>query len=203
MSSNKENGMPKGSDIAEIMNVFFHYSHAIDSARLDEMAALWTEDGGGAIYYRHPNGKDLIMTDQQRADGKASGCAFTGRANIASYMAGLGVKEPKKRSPGPNFDGGPTIRHFISNIWVKEVVGDTAKATAYWWGDDAPGGPGDEKRGTYEWFLKRVDGEWKIHWSTWIVDGPRDFPCTLADDSIPLPEDGTFGVTPNKENPDF
>ena len=197
-------GAPSGADIAEITNVFMHYSHAIDSARLDEMASLWTEDGGAAVYYRAPNGNDLVMTDQPRPDGKTSGAAVSGRVNVASFMEGLGVTGPVARSKGPNWEGGASIRHFITNVWVKEVNGDTAKATAYWHGDiDVMDGPGASKKGSYEWYFKRVNGEWKIHWACWIVDGPREYPTTIADPSIPLPEDGTFGVTPTIENPVF
>ncbi|GKY87389.1 nuclear transport factor 2 family protein [Sinisalibacter aestuarii] len=189
-----QDGTDRIHSIVEIQNLFGHYANALDSGRISEAASLWTEDGGAAVYYRTEDGTGLVLTDQPHPQGKADGCVFMGRENLVSYWGAFGLGGDLPRAKGLEYDGN-NFRHQISSIWVKEVVGDTAKASAFW--------GGQERRGIYEWFLKRVEGEWKIHWSTYVLDGPRDYPCTLVNPDFPLPEDGSFGVTPSLANPSF
>lgn len=99
----------------QVEDLFFHEAELLDAWKLDEWLGLLTED---ATYYVPPNDKP---------EGDARFTLFT----IADDM--LRLKERIIRLKDPNchaeFPHSRT-RRLISNVRIKNIVGDTATATA-------------------------------------------------------------------------
>jgi len=79
-------------------------THAGDRYRLEDLAALFTEDGILEIRGREP---------------------ARGRAAIVAALSAPGG-EPRATPNGRFF-----VRHFVTNVWIEELTADAARVSSY------------------------------------------------------------------------
>lgn len=128
----------------DIRTLIARCAHCADRGRLDDFAALFTEDGTLEIAGREPlRGREAIRT-------------FLGAAKTA--LAGASVR--------------PLIRHHVSSVVIDVESPETATATSYFFvvterGPDHWGSYRDDfARAGDRWLFRRrsvrVDGRWEL-----------------------------------------
>lgn len=183
--------LKSAADVVEIEQLLFGFGEAMDSGRLDELAGMFTPDGGLGHYTQDPATSRLTLTGRPGGSG-LPGCLAFGPANVKSALAGLGYGGDSPRPHLPD-SGKLVTRHPYSRL-VTRVVGDQATVRM-----QVPG-----SLLLYETNLTRMSKGWRIHFIHVIYDRPRtDRPCTIIDPKFPLPKAGTPGATPDLINPDF
>jgi hypothetical protein len=203
-------------DIVEIKNLQSAFVQAEDSGRLDEWADMNIENGGRGIYYEDPVTGHLVVTghpvDLQGNPLKGyPGCIMFGKANVESYLAGLGSDYHVRPHADGWQPGRIAGRHIDYNRWVVTVTGDTAELRDYY---EDTGNPetlgnfyaGTDVSSTSRWLsesdLVRTPKGWKFAFKKIVYGKPTpERKCAIADPKFPIPPAGSFGVKPDFLHP--
>ncbi len=139
----------------EVEAFLFQEAALLDEWRLDDWLELFTED---ARYF-------VPATDTPEADPRKS------LAIINDDMARLRgrVERLKSRHAHREFPWSRT-RRFVTNVRVKDVVGDEIHVTASFLVYRIRSGHVDPLIGRYEYTLRRVDGTLKVAYRKAVLD---------------------------------
>jgi 3-phenylpropionate/cinnamic acid dioxygenase small subunit len=151
------------------------YPRALDSANWKAYAATFAADG------------ELVQGTE----------VVKGPAAIEANFSSPRAARPASTCPPPpanatgaaavqRTDSRPINKHVISNLWIKELSGDRAVATAYWetistrCGQSTVAGAGH-----YEDVLKRENGKWKFARREIVNPARAGNPASAASGSTP------------------